>query len=238
MTDTKIALVTGANKGIGYQIAAQLAGLGMTVLLAARDRVRREEAAARLGVHPIALDVTDPATIAAAAAEVERRFGRLDVLVNNAAITGPWEQAPSTVDLDVVRAVFETNVFGVMAVTNALLPLLAKSPAARVVNVSSGVGSVTLLTDPAHGLTDLPAAAAYPTSKAALNAVTAQYARELAPRGILVNAVDPGYCATDLNGHRGHRTPAQGAAVAVRLAALGPDGPTGGFHGEDGPLPW
>ncbi|NUT48981.1 MAG: SDR family oxidoreductase [Saccharothrix sp.] len=237
MTDTRIALVTGANKGIGYQVAARLASLGMTVLLAARDRERGGKAAAELGAHPIALDVTDPATITAAAAEVAREFGRLDVLVNNAGITGSWEQTPSTVDVDLVRAVFETNVFGVIAVTNAMLPLLLRSPSPRIVNVSSGVGSLTTMSDPRHELAALPPGVAYPPSKTALNAVTVQYARELAGR-VLVNAVDPGYCATDLNGHRGHRTAAEGAAVAVRLATLGPDGPTGGFHGEDGPLPW
>ncbi|MFD7660547.1 SDR family NAD(P)-dependent oxidoreductase [Actinosynnema sp. NPDC059797] len=238
VNDTRIALVTGANKGIGYQIAAQLARLGATVLLAARDRARRERAAAELGVHPIALDVTDAASAAAAADEVGRRFGRLDALVNNAGITGPQAQAPSAVDLDVLREVFETNVFGVVAVTNAMLPLLLRSPAPRIVNVSSGVGSLTALSDPGHELAALPAGVAYPPSKTALNAVTVQYAKELAGRGVLVNAVDPGYCATDLNGHRGHRTAARGAAVAVRLATLGPDGTTGGFHGEDGPLPW
>ncbi|MGM1057665.1 SDR family oxidoreductase [Saccharothrix sp. Mg75] len=238
MTDNRIALVTGANKGIGYRIAEQLAGLGLTVLLAARDRRRGEEAAAALGVHPIVLDVTVPATATAAAAEVERRFGRLDVLVNNAGITGPHGQAPGAVGLDVVREVFETNVFGVIAVTDAMLPLLLRSPAARVVNVSSGVGSLTALGDPGHPLAALPAGLAYPPSKTALNAVTVQYAKALADRGVLVNAVDPGYCATDLNGHRGSRPASLGAAVAVRLATLGPDGPTGGFHDEDGPVAW
>ncbi|QFZ20235.1 SDR family oxidoreductase [Saccharothrix syringae] len=238
MTDTKIALVTGANKGIGYQIAAQLVELGTTVLLAARDRERREKAAAELGAHPIALDVTDPSSATAAAEEVGRRFGRLDVLVNNAGIAGPWEQGPGTGAVDVARAVFETNVLGVIAVTDAMLPLLLRSPAPRVVNVSSGVASLTAMSDPGHRLAALPAGLAYPPSKTALNAVTVQYAKALREHGVLVNAADPGFCATDLNGHRGHRTAAQGAAVAVRLATLGPDGPTGGFHGEDGPLPW
>jgi NAD(P)-dependent dehydrogenase (short-subunit alcohol dehydrogenase family) len=164
--EQKIALVTGANKGIGREIAAQLAELGMTVLLAARDPHRREEAAAALrsvggDVHPVGLDVTDPTTIRAAAKYVDERFGRLDVLVNNAGITGNGGQAPSTADLDTVRQVFETNVFGVIAVTNAMLPLLLRSPAPRIVNVSSGVGSLAAMKDPDSPLTGLPASAAY-----------------------------------------------------------------------------
>jgi NAD(P)-dependent dehydrogenase (short-subunit alcohol dehydrogenase family) len=238
-----VALVTGANKGIGRQIAAQLADLGMTVLLAARDVRRREEAAAALrsaggDVHPLALDVTDPATVRAAAAHIAEHFGRLDVLVNNAGIAGTGPQAPSTADPDVVRAVFEVNVFGVLTVTNAMLPLLLRSPAARIVNMSSGVGSLALLSDPESPMAGLPPSAAYIPSKTALNSLTVQYARELRKDGVLVNMADPGYVATDLNGFAGIRTPAQGAAIAVRLATLGPDGPTGGYFNEDGPVPW
>jgi NAD(P)-dependent dehydrogenase (short-subunit alcohol dehydrogenase family) len=238
-----VALVTGANKGIGRQIAAQLADLGMTVLLAARDVRRREEAAAALrsaggDVHPLALDVTDPATVQAAAAHIAEHFGRLDVLVNNAGIAGTGPQAPSTADPDVVRAVFEVNVFGVLTVTNAMLPLLLRSPAARIVNMSSGVGSLALLSDPESPMAGLPPSAAYIPSKTALNSLTVQYARELRKDGVLVNMADPGYVATDLNGFAGIRTPAQGAAIAVRLATLGPDGPTGGYFNEDGPVPW
>jgi NAD(P)-dependent dehydrogenase (short-subunit alcohol dehydrogenase family) len=241
--EPKIALVTGANKGIGREIAAQLAELGMTVLLAARDPQRRAEAAAALrsaggDVHPVGLDVTDPTTVRAAAEYVDERFGRLDVLVNNAGITGNGGQAPSTADLDTVRKVFETNVFGVIAVTNAMLPLLLRSPAPRIVNVSSGVGSLAAMNDPDSPLAGLPASAAYVPSKTALNSVTVQYAKELRKVDILVNAADPGYCATDLNNHTGYRSAAQGAAIAVRLATLGPDGPTGGFFNDDGPVPW
>jgi NAD(P)-dependent dehydrogenase (short-subunit alcohol dehydrogenase family) len=238
-----IALVTGANKGIGYQVVEQLAALGMTVLLAARDRQRREEAASALrsagaDVHPVALDVTDAATVAAAARHIDERFGRLDVLVNNAGITGGRSQAPSTADLDMVREVFDTNVFGVMRVTNAMLALLKRSSAPRIVNVSSGVGSLAAMSDPDGPLTALPASAAYVPSKTLLNSLTVQYAKELRKDGILVNAADPGYCATDLNNHTGYRTAAQGAAIAVRLATFGPDGPTGGFFNDDGPVPW
>jgi NAD(P)-dependent dehydrogenase (short-subunit alcohol dehydrogenase family) len=238
MSEKTIALVTGANKGIGYQIAAQLAGRGLTVLLGARDDQRGKEAAAALGVHPVVLDVTDPASVAAAAALVEERFGRLDVLVNNAGISGGWAQPPSSVDAALVRTVFEVNFFGVLTVTNAMLPLLRRSPAARIVNMSSGVGSLSAQTGPDGPLAHLPASAAYVPSKTALNALTVQYARELRKDGILVNLADPGFVATDLNDFRGTRTPEQGAAIAVRLATLGPDGPTGGYFNDEGTVPW
>jgi NAD(P)-dependent dehydrogenase (short-subunit alcohol dehydrogenase family) len=244
MTEQTIALVTGANKGIGYEIAAQLARRGMTVFLGARDDKRREAAVAALReagrehVYGIALDVTDPATARAAATTVEERFGRLDVLVNNAGISGGMAQAPSSVDPAVIRAVFDVNVLGVLTVTNTMLPLLRRSGAARIVNMSSGVGSLAAMSDPDGPLAGMPASAAYVPSKTALNSLTVQYARELAEDGVLVNMADPGYVATDLNGFTGYRTPAQGAAIAVRLATLGPDGPTGGFFNDDGPVPW
>ncbi len=241
-----LALVTGANKGIGREIAAQLAALGMTVLLAGRDRRRREEAASKLrsdggDVHPIALDVTDPDIIAAAARTLDERFGRLDVLVNNAGIAGSIDrQTPSIADLDVVREVFNTNFFGVIGVTNAMLPLLRRSSAARIVNLTSSLGSLAGMSEPGSRLAGLPPWAAYPTSKTALNSLTVQYAKELRSAGILVNAADPGGCDTDFT--RGKvtitRTAAQGAAIAVRLATLGPDGPTGGAFNDDGPVPW
>ncbi|MES9607094.1 SDR family NAD(P)-dependent oxidoreductase [Actinomadura sp. NPDC000929] len=246
-----VAMVTGANKGIGRAVAEALADRGMTVLLGARDRRRGEEAASALraaggDVHAVRLDVTDTATVQDAATWVEERYGRLDVLVNNAGITGSGQvapqdavdQIPSSVDLELVRAVFATNVFGVIAVTNAMLPLLRRSPAARVVNVSSHAGSLTLTSDPDGPFTALLPSAAYTPSKAALNALTVQYANELRKDGVLVNAVAPGFVDTDSNDHTGHLTPAEGAAVVVRLATLGADGPTAGFFGEDGPLPW
>lgn len=235
MTETKIALVTGANKGIGYETAAQLVELGMTVVIGARDTHRGEQAAKELGVESVALDVTDPETARQAAAWIDERYGRLDVLVNNAGITGGRGQTPSQVDIDLVRTVFDTNVFGVITVTNAMLPLLKRSAAARIVNVSSGVGSLTQMTK-LYG--ELPPGAAYPVSKTALNALTVQYAKELRGTGILVNAADPGWCATDLNQHMGTRTAAQGGAVAVRLATLGHDGPSGEFFDDQGPVAW
>ncbi|QFG21892.1 SDR family NAD(P)-dependent oxidoreductase [Actinomadura sp. WMMB 499] len=247
----KVALVTGANKGIGRTTAEALAGLGMTVLVGARDVGRGEEAAAavRAGggdAHAVALDVTAAGTVREAARRIEERFGHLDVLVNNAGITGSGnvspqdatDQIPSSVDLEMVRAVFETNVFGVIAVTNAMLPLLRRSPVPRVVNVGSHAGSLGLTSDPDGPFAALLPSAAYTPSKAAVNALTVQYANELRKDGILVNAVAPGFVDTDSNGHTGHLTPAQGAAVVVRLATLGADGPTAGFFGEEGPIPW
>jgi NAD(P)-dependent dehydrogenase (short-subunit alcohol dehydrogenase family) len=238
----RIALVTGGNKGIGREIAGQLAQRGATVLLGARDKQRGEDAVASLradglDVHPVALDVTDPASAAAAAAQIDREHGRLDVLVNNAGIAG-GRVRPSQADVEQLRPVFETNVFGVVIVTNAMLPLLRRSGAAVVVNVSSEVGSLAEASDPESALAQLPASGVYAPSKTAVNALTVQYARDLRADHILVNAITPGYCATDLNHHQGVLTAAQGAAVAVRYATIGADGPTGGFFGADGPVPW
>jgi NAD(P)-dependent dehydrogenase (short-subunit alcohol dehydrogenase family) len=249
MTDnTAVALVTGANKGIGFEIVRQLAGRGMTVFLAARDSGRRDRATATLrseglDVRPVTLDVTIPATIQAAAAHVGAVVGRLDVLVNNAGVSssGAGAGSPATANLDAVRAVFDTNVFGVLRVTNVMLPLLRRSPAARIVNVSSGVGSMTYMTSPDHYMSRLPAVAAYPASKAALNALTVQYAKELRADGMLVNAVAPGAYATDFTRNLAMtitRTAADGAAIAVKLATIGPDGPSGGFFDDHGPVPW
>ncbi|SNT58323.1 Short-chain dehydrogenase [Actinomadura meyerae] len=249
--DGRVALVTGANKGIGRGVAEHLASLGMTVFVGARDARRGEEAAAALreaggDVHAVALDVTDAAAIEAAASVIGQRFGRLDVLVNNAGITGSGQvspqdatdQVPSTVELDMVRAVFETNVFGVIAVTNAMLPLLRRSPAPRVVNVSSHAASLTLLSDPDGPFAALLPSAAYSPSKTALNALTVHYANELRKDGILVNAVAPGFVDTDSNNHTGFLSVAQGAATVVRLATLDADGPTAGFFAEEGPVAW
>jgi NAD(P)-dependent dehydrogenase (short-subunit alcohol dehydrogenase family) len=235
---TTIALVTGANKGIGYHVVEGLAALGMTVLLGGRDAGRGRAAAAQLGVEAITMDVTDEASIAAAVTHLEKAFGRLDVLVNNAGIAGSGGQLPpSGAQIAPVHEIFDTNVYGVIRVTSAMLPLLLRSPGPRIVNMSSAVGSLAMQTEPGSPLRALPPSLAYPASKTALNAVTVQYAKELAGR-VLVNAADPGYCATDLNNHSGYRTAAQGAQIAIRLATLGHDGPTGGFFNDDGPVPW
>jgi NAD(P)-dependent dehydrogenase (short-subunit alcohol dehydrogenase family) len=244
-----VALVTGANKGIGLQIAKDLTARGVTVLLGARDLARGEAAAQAVGgrSRAIQIDVTDARSIAAAATRIRQELGRLDILVNNAAIARvgawdkPFEQAiadgrPSVASLDEVRAVFETNVLGVIAVTQAMLPLLREAPAGRIVNVSSEVGSLTLQSAPENPYR-FPSVA-YKPSKTALNAVTVAFASELEKTNIKVNSACPGFTATDLNRFAGTRTVEQGARAPVRLALLGPDGPTGRFFNEDGPLPW
>jgi NAD(P)-dependent dehydrogenase (short-subunit alcohol dehydrogenase family) len=241
MSERTIALVTGANKGIGYEIAAGLGALGWTVGIGARDEHRRAAAVEKLraggaDAFGVPLDVTDDAGVTAAAALIDDRAGRLDVLVNNAAITGGWEQAPTTADVAIVRTVVETNVLGVIRVTDAMLPLLRRSASPRIVNMSSSVGSLTRQSDPS-GETG-PLSMAYAPSKTFLNAVTVQYAKALRGSGILVNAGCPGFTATDLNGFRGVRTPEQGAAIGVRLATLPAGGPTGGFFEDAGEVPW
>jgi NAD(P)-dependent dehydrogenase (short-subunit alcohol dehydrogenase family) len=235
---TKIALITGANKGIGYETARLLAGQGVTALVGARDEGRGRAAAERLGQPYVRIDVTDEESVSAAAKWIEAEYGALDILVNNAGIAGDLARTvPSTIPARALREVYETNVFGVVTVTNAMLPLLRRSPAGRIVNVSSGLGSVSLASAP-----DGPYAhatfLAYNSSKSALNMITVLYARELRNTPIKVNAADPGYCATDLNSHTGLRTAEQGAAIAVRLATLDEDGPTAGYLSDDGTVPW
>ncbi|WP_055525296.1 SDR family oxidoreductase [Streptomyces graminilatus] len=245
MSETRTALVTGANKGIGYEIAAGLGALGHRVVVGARDDIRRETAveklrAAGVDAYGVPLDVTGDQSVSEAARLIERRAGVLDVLVNNAGISGPmgpdWTQDPSALDLDVVRAVVDTNVLGVIRVTNAMLPLLRRSPAPRIVNVSSGVASLARQADPDIEIG--PVMAAYAPSKSFLNAVTVQYARQFAGTGILINAACPGLVATDFTGFFGSRTPEQGAATAIRLATLPDDGPTGSFFEDEGVIPW
>lgn len=243
MTEHQTALVTGANKGIGYEIAAGLGALGWSVGVGARDDVRREAAVEKLRANDVdafgvPLDVTDDASVAAAAELLEARGGRLDVLVNNAGITGGMPQLPTAVTPETLRAVVETNVIGVVRVTNAMLPLLRRSASPRIVNMSSGVGSLTRQSASDDAGQVGPVSAAYSPSKTFLNAVTLQYAKELRGTNILINLACPGYVATDLNGHRGVRTPEQGAAIALRLATLPDDGPSGGYFEDAGPIPW
>jgi NAD(P)-dependent dehydrogenase (short-subunit alcohol dehydrogenase family) len=235
MTETtKIALVTGANKGIGKEIARQLLATGATVLLGSRDPERGRAAADELGAHTVTLDVTDQGSVDAAAKLVEQDHGRLDILVNNAGISLERGARPSELSADVMRRVYDTNVFGVVRVTNAFVPLLRRSESPRIVNVSSGLGSIVL----AGESPEWPCLLAYNSSKSALNSATVLYANDLRADGIKVNAINPGYCATDLNGHSGHLDPADGATVAIRLALIADDGPTGEFHTEGGTLPW
>jgi NAD(P)-dependent dehydrogenase (short-subunit alcohol dehydrogenase family) len=252
MQDKRVALVTGANQGIGLQIAKELAAQNFTVLVGSRNLARGEAAAKTIegDARAFQLDVTDRASIAAAAERIRKELGRLDVLVNNAAISNTTKKPgqsiqeyakttlPSNVSLDEVRAVWETNVFGVLAVYQAMLPLLREAPAARIVNVSSGVGSLTRNSDPAYAYRST-FGPVYPASKTALNAMTLAMAIELEPTGIKVNAVSPGFTKTALNGYEGTETVEEGAAEAVRVALLGPDGPTGAFtHAKLGRLPW
>jgi NAD(P)-dependent dehydrogenase (short-subunit alcohol dehydrogenase family) len=251
MQQKPVALITGANQGIGFQIAKDLAANGFTVLVGSRNPDRGEVAAREIGpdAHPLQLDVTDQASISAAAQRVRQEFGRLDVLVQNAAImttkahpgsNEAYARAtrPSIVSLEEMRAVWETNVFGVLAVYQAMLALLRETPGSRIVNVSSGAGSLTVNSDP-----DLPFRAnfspLYGASKTALNALTLAMAIELEPDGIAVNAVSPGFTKTAMNAYEGTDTVEDGAREAVRLAMLGPGGPTGGFtHATFGAIPW
>lgn len=251
MQDKPVALITGANQGIGLQIAKSLAAHGFTVLVGARNLERGEEAAKSIegDGRTIQLDVTDQASIDSAAERVRDEFGRLDVLVNNAGIAhaGKRERSlaeivqagrASLASLDEVRAVFETNVFGVIAVTQAMLPLLHKAPVGRIVNVSSGRASLTLASDPNELRRREMFGVTYSSSKAALNAVTLAFALDLESSGIKVNAVGPGFTVTAMNNFEGRRTVEEAAQEPVRLALLGPDGPTGTFSDENGPIPW
>jgi NAD(P)-dependent dehydrogenase (short-subunit alcohol dehydrogenase family) len=242
MNQRTTALVTGANKGIGRETARRLAELGMTVLVGARDQGRGESAVASLrasapDVHLVLLDVADEASVARAAADVTARFGRLDVLVNNAGIaagSGP----PSKQRVATMRELFATNVFGLVAVTQAFVPLLEQAPAARIVNVSSSLGSLRLAADPHHAVSQQGAFFGYSASKTAVNAFTVRLANELRSKNVKVNSACPGYVATDLNQHRGVRTVQQGAEIIVRLATLPADGPTAGFFDDAGTVPW
>ncbi|MEU6085230.1 SDR family NAD(P)-dependent oxidoreductase [Streptomyces sp. NPDC047085] len=235
MTNT---LITGANKGLGHETARRLIAAGHTVYVGARDPERGRRAAEELGARFVRLDVTDDASVAAAVRTIEAEGG-LDVLVNNAGIEprrpdGGFVDAAATT-ADDVRTVFETNVLGAVRVLHAFLPLLRRSANPVVVNVSSGLGYTPALADPAAPEHFYPGLA-YPASKAALNMLTVQYAKAF--DGIRINAADPGFTATDLNHHSGTQTVEEGAEVIVRLAGIGPDGPTGTFQNAAGVLPW
>lgn len=239
MTSSSVALVTGANKGIGLEVARGLLTAGCTVLVGARDSEAGRRAAGDLGreARAIELDVLRPATVAAAADRVGAEFGRLDILVNNAGIVASGDGPPGQADLAAVRSVLETNFLGTAAVAQAMLPHLRAAPAARIVNVSSGLGSLVHNADPDWEFASVKPLG-YCASKAALNMLTVQLAWELRSTAIKVNAADPGYTASDLNGHRGTQTVEQGAEVVIRLALLNGDGPTGGFFHRDGTHPW
>ena len=226
-------LITGANKGLGYETARRLiTEAGHDVWLAARDAERGQAAAGSLGARFVQLDVTDDASVAAAAQAVEATSGRLDVLINNAGISLGRIPA-SEVTGDHLRRVYETNVFGPVRVTHAFLPLLRAAGTPSVINVSSGLGSFTTVTETEWGRYG---SVAYSSSKAALTMITVQYARALP--AVRFNAVDPGFTATDLNGRSGTQTPREGTDAIVRLATMGAETPTGTFTDRNGTVPW
>jgi NAD(P)-dependent dehydrogenase (short-subunit alcohol dehydrogenase family) len=231
-------LITGANKGLGKEAARQLVAAGHTVYAGARDEARGRAAAGELGARFVQLDVTDDASVAAAYAQIEAGGG-LDVLINNAGIEPrlAGNAIPTAADetADSMRATFETNVFGLVRVTHAFLPLLQKSAAPVIVNLSSGLASLADLSNP-ESYTHFYPGVSYPASKTTINAITIQYAKGFP--GMRINAVDPGYTSTDLNGRTGIQTVEEGAAIIVRMAQIGPDGPTGTFVSAHGPVAW
>jgi NAD(P)-dependent dehydrogenase (short-subunit alcohol dehydrogenase family) len=238
----RIGLVTGANKGIGYEVARQLADSGCTILLGARNKALGQAAAAKLAtedrdVRYIPIDLDDSATIAAAASRIDADFGHLDILVNNAGIAVHGDGPPSSTSLEAVERDIRVNFIGTIAVTQAMLPLLRKAPSARIVNVSSGLGSLTKTGGPAFQFVAYKYLG-YAASKAALNMLTVQLAFELRDTAIKVNSADPGYTATDLNDHQGTQNVAEGAIEIVRLALLPDDGPSDAFFHKNGSVPW
>ncbi|MDH6118036.1 NAD(P)-dependent dehydrogenase (short-subunit alcohol dehydrogenase family) [Kitasatospora sp. GAS204A] len=231
-------LITGANKGLGFETARRLVAAGHTVYLGSRDAERGRRAAEQLGARAVQLDVTDDASVRAAVQAIEAGGG-LDILVNNAGIEergdGNAVIGAADVTADLMRTTFETNVFGLVRVTHAFLPLLERSAAPVVVNVSSGLASLTVASTPGTPGYAYPGVA-YPASKAAVNMITVQYAKAFP--AMRINAVEPGFTKTDLNGNTGIQTVEQGAEIIVRMAQVGPDGPTGGYFYAEGTLPW
>lgn len=239
---TRNVLITGANKSIGFETARQLGQLGSRVWLGSRNTERGRDAAEQLSaegydVQPVTIDVTDDHSVEMAVSRVRNDGGRLDVLINNAGILGGQPTAPSLQSVSDMRAVYETNVFAPVRVTQAFLPLLRAADHANIIMVSSGLGSLDWLSDPANEFYSVNILG-YNSSKSALNAVTVSLAKELAASGISVNSADPGYTATDFNGHTGYRTVEQAAAGIVWLATQGPDGPTGHFYHDQNIVPW
>lgn len=228
-----LTLITGGNKGLGYEAGRRLIEIGHTVYIGSRDAERGRIAAAGLGARFILLDVTDNDSVNAAAAEIMEQEGRLDVLINNAGITGVFSK-PEDITADDMRHTYETNVFGIVRVTHTFLPLLQRSEAPVIVNVTSGLGSFGMVTNP-ETLESKVNSLAYTSSKSAVTMLTVQYAKGLP--GIRINAVDPGPTKTDLSGH-GHQTVQEGTDAIVRMATIGKDGPTGTFIDRKGEMPW
>jgi NAD(P)-dependent dehydrogenase (short-subunit alcohol dehydrogenase family) len=231
-------LITGANKSLGFETARRLIAAGHTVYIGARDPHRGKEAAAALGARYLPLDVTSDESVDNAAEQLEAEAGELDVLINNAGIIGSGQAARELTAEDLQRT-YDTNVFGPVRMLHRFLPLLERSANPVVVNVSSGLGSIATAVDPEAQSAAVPVwvpAPAYGSSKAALNMLTVQYARQLP--ALRINTVDPGYTATDFNGHSGPQTVEEGAEIIVRLAQIGPDGPTGEYLSLTGTVPW
>jgi NAD(P)-dependent dehydrogenase (short-subunit alcohol dehydrogenase family) len=243
MSSKKIALITGANKGIGFETARQLGQQGITVLVGARDEAKASQAAEKLrkeavDAHGIVIDVNDAASIKKAAAQIEREYERLDILVNNAGVMlDDDKKKPSEQSLEVWRKTFETNLFGLIATTQAMLPLLRKSDAGRIVNLSSILGSIQLHATPGSPVYDNKVAA-YNVSKSAVNAFTVQLAYELKDTPIKVNAAHPGWVKTEMGGEGATMEISDGAKTSVALATLGADGPNGAYMHMDETLPW
>lgn len=242
-TGKKIALVTGGNKGIGLEISRNLSGAGCTVLVGARNRERGQQAVRQLeqsglnDIHLIEIDVTKQETITAAAQHIESEYGRLDILMNNAGVNLRGDGLPGAADVGVVEKIFDTNFFGALRVAQTMLPLLRKSPGGTIVNVSSGLGSLTFNSDPSWSGYNTKYIG-YCASKAALNMLTTHLAYELRDTNIKVNSANPGYTKTDLNNNQGTQPVEVGAIEATRLALLDDNGPTGGSYSKDGPDPW
>ncbi|MFJ8716171.1 SDR family NAD(P)-dependent oxidoreductase [Streptomyces violaceus] len=226
--------ITGANKSLGYETARRLIEAGHTVLVGARDSERGQAAADALGARFVQIDVTDDASVAAAAADIGAREGGIDILINNAGVLGPYSPADQLTAAD-ASTVFDVNVVGIVRVTHAFLPLLRKSASPVIVNVSSGMGSFALTHD-AERLESQAIVPLYTASKAAVTMLTTQYAKSWPD--LKVNAVDPGFTATDFNGHRGPQTVAEGTDAIVELATIGADGPTGTFRDRHGEVAW
>ncbi len=238
----KTALITGANKGIGFEVARDLGSQGVTVLLGARNAELGKAAEAKLKADGIdaqfvELDVTKPETIRAAVDAIGSKYGKLDILINNAGVVAKGDGPPSVADPEAVRQVLDVNFFGVLAVTQAMLPLVRKAKSGRIVMVSSGLGSLTWNADPQWAFAAVKPLG-YNGSKAILNMLTVQLAWELRDTPIKVNTVNPGYTATDLNGNSGHQSLQEGAAETVRQALVPDDAPTGGFFETGGVVPW
>jgi NAD(P)-dependent dehydrogenase (short-subunit alcohol dehydrogenase family) len=229
-----ITLITGANKGLGFETARRLVGEGHSVYLGSRDAKRGRAAAEAVGGRFIELDVTSGESVDAAARDIRRRDGRLDVLINNAGISG-GRAKPGEVTAEDLEHVYATNVFGLVRVTHAMLPLLLKSEDPVIVNVASGLGSIAVVTDKSRLESQFPTIA-YSSSKSAVTMLTVQYAKAFPE--IRINVVDPGYTATDLNGNRGTQTVTEGTDAIVKLATIGSDGPTGTFQDRNGTVPW